>query len=207
MNWAYIAGYFDGEGTVNHYQSTQGHWTRGLHWYNNHVESLNLMQMFMGVGRVSTRPRGFNSLGKETQYALAVTDKLGMVHVLDHILPHLIIKRERAQALRDHLDAVRATPQFGVVERLPEGELERLYVTERLSVGSIAKQLGVTYSAVSAALARRGIEKRSRASRAGVPKSEETKARMRVAAAKRWARPEYAEIAQANLAVGRGRRG
>jgi hypothetical protein len=186
MSWQYIAGYFDGEGTVNHYRTKSGARTRSLAWYNTHRESLEAMCSFMGVGRVIERTNFSGYGGKKRAFVLVITNKDGLVVALDGMTPHLLIKRDRAIALRADLVGIRSTPQFGAVAATSTAHLLSWYASGD-SHAVIAKRLGVTPSAVNAEFKKRGIASRPAGGSHmhGKPKSEETRRRMRDARGRR----------------------
>lgn len=180
MDWGYVAGYFDGEGHVAmHRQRGRSDMSTALVWTNTHEASLVAMREFMGLGRVyrvKTRPI----------YVLRVARRNEMLRALERMLPHLIIKRERALALKQHLETApfrEVSPNFGKVAATSTEQLQRWYNDEGLSVTAIADRLGVRHSAVSKAFQIRCISRRPRGAHSkGIPKSVETRARMSAAA-------------------------
>lgn len=196
MDWGYVAGYFDGEGHVSLALKSRGDKTRGLGWYNTHVESLNAIRDFMGVGRVRLRAKS-SGLGTKPAYELCITSKVALLHVLEHMIPHLIIKRSRAEELRDYLMNhvnERRMEHFGKVASVSTEQLRAWYHDEGKSQSQIAKLLGgVTPSCITQAFKLRGIEARKAGGdhQKGVQKSPETRARMQAARKALWADPAF----------------
>jgi hypothetical protein len=200
MEWAYVAGYFDGEGTVNFHDTARGGKTRAIAWFNTHEDSLRAMREFMGVGKVLCRGRHSGFGGKKIGYVLKISRKADMLYAIDNMLPHLLIKRARAEALRDylidHVDETRMV-NFGKVAAVSTEQLREWYDRGE-SLGDIASRLGVGYAAVGQAFRLRGIPRRDQSiatsmKQKGVPKSPETRARMIEAQRKRWADAAVAE--------------
>src|SRR5687767_2483146 len=131
MDWGYVAGYFDGEGNVNCAPTERGGNTRQLSWFNTHAESLGAIRDFMGVGQVRVRSPNCSGFGsRKIQYVLTVSNKKDMLYALDNMLPHLIIKRERAELLRayliDHVDESRMV-NFGKTAAVSTEQLRAWY--------------------------------------------------------------------------------
>src|ERR1043166_4759148 len=102
MDWAYIAGFLDGEGTVGSWKS------RGkedgicrLSWYNTHRETLQRMHAFMGVGSLRERWKSGES-SRKIQYELNIGAQTEIVFALVRLIPYMIEKRARAEKLLRH---------------------------------------------------------------------------------------------------------
>jgi hypothetical protein len=207
MDWAYIAGYFDGEGCVHNTPTKRGTKTTCLAWYNTHVESLQAICDFMEVGSVRARPEGSSGFGgKKPAYELKITNKAGLLHALDNMLPHLIVKRKKAEALKcyliEHVDETRMI-SFGAVARTSTEQLRAWYMAGE-SYAQIGARLGVHHSAVLQAFKLRGLKARPAggAHSKGVPKSEETKRRMRASRRRMWEDPAFRASQLRNLSRG-----
>lgn len=187
MDWSYVAGYFDGEGSVSCSTIARGESkkTHALFWFNTHRPSLDAMRAFMGVGVVRERLHG---LKKKRAFVLQIGRKVDLLHALDHMIPHLLIKREKADALRayliEHVNEGRNS-NFGKVAAVSTEQLQVWYDSGE-SLGDIGRRLGVGHTAVLQAFRLRGIPTRTQAAatglrQKGVPKSDETRAKMKVA--------------------------
>lgn len=190
MHWAYIAGYFDGEGNAGLYPNRGKKLVR-LSWYNTHLASLIAIQEFMGCGHI--RERQVRNLSKKRSFVLSISRRAHVIKVIDQMLPYLIIKRDACIAIRNYAETEihDACPKFGVVAALGEEGLRRRYLENQESVGAIAASLGVSHTAVSHALEKVGIERRPATSTKGKPKSAETRARMTASRRRLWADPEF----------------
>jgi hypothetical protein len=101
MNWAYIAGFFDGEGNINE----RGH---GVFIYQNDLESLNQIAKFLGEqgmrrSKFSVKESGFRKDGTKRCNVLHYGAKREVLIFLNGVLPYLIVKRQRAEDLRRYL--------------------------------------------------------------------------------------------------------
>lgn len=193
MDWSYVAGYFDGEGTAGLWRQRKYGYLARISWCNTHEESLRAIQAFIGCGHMS-KPRT-HGLGSKPVFVLSVSRRADIIRVLDAMMPHLIIKRDVSAKVRDHaLHNIKDEPgRRGQVVALTEDELRQLHWGDGHSIMEISRQLGVSHSAVSRVMKQRGIPVRSRAGMKMPPRSEETRARMRMARARLWADPDVKE--------------
>jgi hypothetical protein len=194
MDWSYIAGYFDGEGHVSMHNSKRGTVVSGLSWYNTNLSSLEKMQDFMGIGHI--RQCKQQSHQNKPGHVLSVTRKDDMLAAINMMLPHLLIKCDETRMLRCHLlanvDAYRMK-NFGKVTSLPVGQLSVWYCDEGMSIAEIAKKLGVSHGAVCNQMKRIGMNVRRAggSSLKGKPKSEQTRANMKLSRQKMWRDPAF----------------
>lgn len=162
MTWEYIAGYFDGEGTV--WCSPRGKSTNkcSLRWLNNHLSSLEVMQRFMGVGRVVARKPNLNP-NIQQQYYLEISKRSEMLYVLPHLKTSCIIKLPKLLEMEIALGRMRdQTPFGGSLALAGPSEISRLYWDEKMNLQAIAEKFGVTWTAVKNYMNRKGIKKRTR---------------------------------------------
>lgn len=192
VSWAYIAGYFDGEGHVSlHTQTTRRTKSTGLTWYNTHLASLEAMQAFMGCGHIYSRM----APGRTRRiYQLVVGRRAELLRVGVEMFPHLIVKRGAVADLLVHVRIhVRAPhPGAGKVAALGVAEIARLYHDEGLRPGVIAERLNVSADSVRHILRSNGVPLRQRAGVCG-PKSAEIRARMTASRRALWANPAFRE--------------
>lgn len=199
MHWAYVAGYFDGEGSVSMHKVKRGHGrglTHTIVWINTHRGSLEAIQYFVKAGHIYERPmqphQNFSS------FVLQIQRRADVLRVLKAMLPHMIVKRAAAERLFEHVrDNVRDEAEgFGRVTATSTEQLVQWYEVDGLSCRSIADLLGVTQSAVSVEMKRRGIKRRPVGGSfhtKGVRKSAETIRRMKATRRKLWADPKFRE--------------
>lgn len=162
MDWSYIAGYFDGEGHVEN-GTYRGKPARRLSWTNTHRASIEAIRAFMGVGQVRMR-RLVNDRWRPA-YTLTLVRREHLLRVLDLMIPHLIVKRAQAEALRAATAAGDAAKSAGLgrVAAMSTDQLREWYEERHESVALIAWRLGVGQPAVSRMLRRRGISCRQSA--------------------------------------------
>lgn len=199
MNWGYVAGYFDGEGTVNFYPRKQSA-SCALVWHNSNEPSLQAMQEFMGCGRVrlhTSRPNGYRPM-----YGLHIERRRDMLAVIPELLNFCIIKRDQLLALHEHLvTKVKDQPSgWGALAALGVDEVRRLYWEDRLSQREIGLRVGVTQGAVKQFMYRNGIPTRSpsdanRLAQLGRDPAVEAERRAKISEARRksWQDPAYRE--------------
>ncbi len=104
---AYIAGFFDGEGTVGaYYRNVQirSGWsgkriTIALLFYNCNKYVLECIQASLGVGKVFTRPT--YSPNHKVAYYLRISGFEDIVYVLDLLILYLVVKKDVAILVRE----------------------------------------------------------------------------------------------------------
>lgn len=162
MNWSYVAGYFDGEGTAGIYKYRKGSRAE-ISWGNTHEASLRAMCEFIGVGKVSLQKhRAIRLPHYKPMYYLKVCNRSGMLYVIERMLPYCLIKKKRliemAEFLKDRKDL---SPNYGKMAKLGVEEVRRLYWDEKLSTIRIASRVGVCNRAVTEYMKRFGIPRRT----------------------------------------------
>lgn len=91
INWAYLAGFFDGEGSLHmddHKSTVQ------LRIDNTFKEVILEIQLFLGFGKVSNRGRA-KSYHKD-RIRLTVSNHVEVLKMLERMLPYLVVKRKKA---------------------------------------------------------------------------------------------------------------
>lgn len=185
MDWSYIAGYFDGEGHVSNHLTKRRTRTHALCWYNTHRPSLESMRDFMGAGKVYVTRALPN---RPINYVLRVTARRDLLRILEHMMPHLLVKREQAGQLYDYVlhYVTNQSANFGRVAAVSSAQLLEWY-SQGESFATIANRLGVSGSSIAQAFRTRQLARRGNGGALkGKPKSAETRARMKAAAQLRW---------------------
>jgi DNA-binding CsgD family transcriptional regulator len=168
MDWAYVAGYFDGEGHVNFkaYPSRPHYPMIYLSWANTHRASLEAMQAFMACGilRSATKKEGYKQ-----GYELSISRVEDILRVGHAMLPHLLIKQDAlAEMLAWAQNSRKSSPEtWGLLTKIGPDEITRLYYEEGLTQRQIAERLGVSDSGVSTFFLRNGIKGRRRGPQEG----------------------------------------
>lgn len=102
--WSYFAGIIDGEGTIRNYQFPNGHWQRGVSFSNTHRPLIDwAFATFPGAG-IHTREKGDKW---QTCYQIVWSRTGLLAELLEGIMPHLIVKRDKAEALLVNLSKSR----------------------------------------------------------------------------------------------------
>ena len=129
MDWAYVAGVFDGEGTLVVGRHTRKG-NRGLAFRahmaiaDTHVPLLQAVKAFVGGGKIIIQ-------GRKGCYSLSFSTS-EIRRILPQMLPHLIVKHEQAEVLLRFLGAQSGnasaplTPQLGAFYQECRTRLEKL---------------------------------------------------------------------------------
>lgn len=167
MDWGYVAGYFDGEGSVRFKAapSRPDYILVGLEWANTHLGSLEAMRDFMGCGRIQESAQGRN----KPVYHLQIQRVEDVLRVGEQMLPHLIIKGDKlAEMMAWARENRKALPEtWGVLAAAGVEEITRLYHEEGLTQKEIAAKFGVGAGAVATFFLRNGIRGRRRGPKEG----------------------------------------
>jgi hypothetical protein len=215
MNWSYIAGYLDGEGHVGlHPQTGRLGKVTSLNWYNSHRGSLQAMRDFIGTGYISLgNGKGYGGFegSKKIVYVLRISRKVHIIRAIDAMLPDLIVKRDAALTLRQHLiDHVneKRAENFGKLLAIPVEQYKQWYYDEGKSYADIARILQATPGGIARIFRVYKLVARPAggSSLKGQPKSEATRARMKASRQKMWQDPAFRasqiEMLQAAKAAG-----
>lgn len=168
MDWSYVAGYFDGEGSVKFSAapSRPNYTLIGLTWGNTHLESLEAIHAFIGCGTwAHSKVYG----GYKQMHQLKVERVEDILRVGTAMLPFLIIRRDTVGTMltwaREHRE-----PQhhnWGSLNDVGVVEMTRLYHEEGLTQAQIGEKFRVSAGAVSTFFLRHGIKGRRRGPKEG----------------------------------------
>jgi hypothetical protein len=162
MDWSYVAGYFDGEGSVRFKAppSRPDYVLIGLSWANTHLPSLEAIRDFIGCGIIQHRKlkAGYVHQGHQ----LNVQRLVDILRVGEEMLPRLIVKRDQVEAMLQYARVERKpiSERWGVLSRLGVAEIERMYRDTGMTQENIAQHLGMHRGAVATFMSRNGIEGR-----------------------------------------------
>lgn len=198
MDWGYVAGYFDGEGTafVGRIEGSRPN-RCSLSWANTHRESLEAIQVFIGCG--SVRAHGGNSKPShyKPSYSLLVSRRLDMMRVANAMLPHVIIKRDKLIELLARIEKRKdQSITWGNLVRAGTEEIRRLYWDEGLNLYEIGERFGVSWSGVKLYMRRHDIPQRTRSEAIRRAKRDSAawaarSAKIRATRLANWQDPEY----------------
>jgi hypothetical protein len=158
MNWDYVAGYFDGEGSAGVYGPSMA--TYRVAFHNTHIESLKRIHSFLGCGRLLRRRPGV--LGKKTPYVLAINKIADLRKVIPPLLERCIIKVPALKKVLAHIATKTPSKNRGVVSSVGVNQIKKWYCDERRSINSIAIEVGVSPATISGFLTRSGVSLRKR---------------------------------------------
>jgi hypothetical protein len=97
---AWIAGFFDGEGSIGQYLAGRGkkHPTWFLSIPNTHFGSLDYCQRITGVGRINDKNSKSRPVHHQPQRMWRVDRQRDIAQICRQMLPYLVIKRDRVEA-------------------------------------------------------------------------------------------------------------
>jgi hypothetical protein len=160
MNWSYVAGFFDGEGTIGMRTPS----SRRPAYYepslcNTHKPTIDAISSFLEAE--SIRHRVFRRVHKNPKhndcYYLTIRDVRATEQFLKQIIPHLITKTVRAKAA-----LAWAKKTKGLTLR-PHAEIEKaiqMYLSSPVSLRDIFKTTGIPQTTISHYAKRHGIKLR-----------------------------------------------
>jgi len=161
INWSYIAGFFDGEGTI--YQDGKtGYWRLSI--LNTNKEILEEIKSFIKSGSVYTRKKSKKS--KKPIYTFQISDQRFILKFAKNTLPFSIIKKERLKEALKDINSKEWHPNYKL-KGITKDELEKLYLEDKLSIRKIAKIYDVRYTSIWLQLKKFNIPRR----RCGVPET------------------------------------
>ena len=94
INWAYVAGFFDGEGNIHgdkHKSSVQ------IRIDNTFRRALVEIRSFLGCGTVSNR--GKAKPHHKDRYRLTIANHVDVLRILEGVHPYLIVKKRSADKM------------------------------------------------------------------------------------------------------------
>jgi len=99
MNWAYIAGFFDGEGCVSRLNKNASH----IYWRIDIVQKdrnvLDEIQKFIRYGKVF---RSTTGIKKTLIYRYGIHKQEQILDFLSNVLPYVVVKKEKVQKLLEN---------------------------------------------------------------------------------------------------------
>jgi hypothetical protein len=157
MNYAYIAGFFDGEGCI--YKTPRGSYTMQMTQSAKQDAVLHQISAFLAADGVTNQitPARQCGLGQPSRH-LKITKSSSMERCLAQMLPYLIVKRDAA------LPALLYVQQ--TIVRLHARDVRSAKWVQEYTAGdscpTIARRYGVTVHAVNSLLHRRNVTMRDR---------------------------------------------
>jgi hypothetical protein len=155
MNWDYVAGFFDGEGSLTFIRKRRGH---ALRWQvaNTNHEVLTRMQSFLGCGHIYTKQ--VDARMTKPLYNLSVFKLRDVSEILKHLSNRCVVKQ---QVVRDTIR--RMETESGKNHRIslvkPE-EAAILYEELGRRISAVAKHYGVSHGAMKRFMLKHNISLR-----------------------------------------------
>jgi len=155
MSWQYIAGFFDGEGSVVR-RKDESRDTYILSICNTNLEILEKIRDFMGCGRIFVDKRSKQNPKHSTRYQLRINAYKDVIRVASKIAPFSFIKRELLEeAIRHNSSRHYARNKQYDVNRMKE-MYEKLLMTQK----EIGKVFGLSQSRVGVILRKNNTKMR-----------------------------------------------
>lgn len=101
MNWAYVAGFFDGEGHLSYAGSastTRIHWTLAI--TQKDIRPLRAIEGFLADHGIGGRVREHDRKARRGMHRLTVGQSLAVANMIGRMLPYLIVKKQLAEDVR-----------------------------------------------------------------------------------------------------------
>lgn len=164
IDLGYVAGYFDGEGSVI---CRKRRWTK-ITFCNTHKQSLREIQEFLRAGRICEIHKRHSSLGRKRMYVLTIGRGQDLRRILPQLIPMTIIKRRKLENLLKVVltKGFRVTP-YEWWKKIDFPLLVNRYRAESGSMTALAKQYDVSTTAIRKLLIRKGIKRKSMGGRRG----------------------------------------
>lgn len=125
---AYIAGIFDGEGSIGYYRTKRGRYKLNISITNTNFLLLSWLQNKVPFGRVRVQKRGYWS----RIWELEICKRKDVIQFLSTICPFLVVKKEQVNLLLSHLNTEQEVFAYSC-KKLPDHvDLERIKVVEVL---------------------------------------------------------------------------
>ena len=156
IDWGYVAGYFDGEGSIR-----VKHYSIELVFANTNSDSLREIQRHIGGGYIRSRTRSKTKPHWKQLHTLEISDHYLAERVLENIKPFCIIK---AAPVAKALDFIHSK-QWRNHKRITPQELETIrsaYWDDRKTLTQVASAFGFKHeSYVRNLLKKHGIPTRT----------------------------------------------
>jgi hypothetical protein len=153
LSWEYVAGFFDGEGCAR--ETTRNAYM--LQFTNTNLQVLEEIRKFVQAGNINELRRKANPRHLKC-YNLLVYSRRHVVRIAKEMMPHLIVKKDKIQAIIAVLESRRfrsdkpttADAEFADV-------VNRLYWGEDISTTQIAKKFNLNPKTIRAFMRRNNI--------------------------------------------------
>lgn len=145
----YVAGFFDGEGTVSLKRQLL------LGFSNSDKRVLREIQKFLGMGSLSRNKRAKNKV----VYQLRIYHRKQCIKVAKMLLPKCIVKREELEKFIEYIETKNWFNRGS--KAIAKEVLEELYLNQKMSIREIANKFNYSCHKVSYDMRLRGIPIRS----------------------------------------------
>ncbi|MCJ7634145.1 hypothetical protein MUP77_17375 [Candidatus Bathyarchaeota archaeon] len=155
MDWCYIAGFFDGEGSVFFgYKYPNGKTVR-LQVVNTNLEVIEVIKNFIDCRTVRKSIREGN---RKPIYECAITNHENCLRIAKQLLPYCIVKKEKLEAL---IKFIEGNSWVKKPLQIPKEKLQELYWEKQMTLEDIGKLYGYDLQAVQALMKHLGVPRRS----------------------------------------------
>lgn len=184
MNWGYIAGFFDGEGSIVTNVNGNGHGIR-ISITNTHLPTMQAIEQFLNrqgiTGLLVIKPP---AQGRKACWHWRSSNRFAIIGFLNAILPFSITKHDKAVDTLNWLGEFQDPKKFFTTAQMQQ---IRQLLLEGVTNKDVAKIMGVSHCKIdNIRRASLGIPTRYRQGKKGKPLSIEIRARMAEAQLRRF---------------------
>lgn len=154
MNWSYVTGFFDADGSI----FIRGNKRVGLSFTNGHLETLTRIRKFLKLEHLKIRAH-FPTKGTKTAYLLAVGDHERVLAIAKKMIKYSVTKKHRLLEVISHIKN-KKWRKHGTLKRLSREKLYNLYINKKLTIYDIAEMFSVVPQAIHNKLVKLGIPRR-----------------------------------------------
>lgn len=157
MNWNYVAGFFDGEGSVTVRTHQHGKDYFSLLFYNTHLPTLRTLRAFLHCGSIL---KSCGGKGHQKQvWVLKINRQRQNLSIAKQLVNRTIIKRPK---LRKLIRILSTRNHNGELRELTRSRLKQLYWENAMSPREIALLVGCCPTSITNKMTRLGIRRRPR---------------------------------------------
>lgn len=159
MDWSYVAGFFDADGTTGFLKNTKHKYT-WIKFYNTDKKTIEEIFNFIGYGHINShKDKRYNKA--KTIYTYTIGNHREVLKIGKRILPFSITKRKRLERVIDFIESSKWS-RCNILKYITRKELLKLYWKQNFTIGDLAKKFGVAETAIRNKMNKFNIARRER---------------------------------------------